>query len=280
MGEHEESHTGDRLEKVREALGAGLKEASTIEQKHGATGAGIYRMAEIFKDHGMPPWLSNLDLIEADIARELPAAAAMIRYLVEHCEERAHLRPFRVEIQWWTGNKATKGKVTLGKAGPVPIRERLTWAGSGPAPWFRVQLSLPYWLLASDELRFRLLHHELGHCQIEVDDAGNAKPTGRGHDVEEFSDTMARFGLFTKDQAELIAAAMGRKDTEAVGRQFGVTIKGKQLVIPFALPSDEELRDSAERAFIHEAAGGMADFLRRKGASMTVTVNPPDGPPQ
>ncbi|MEL6348445.1 MAG: putative metallopeptidase [Myxococcota bacterium] len=220
----------DWLSALEDAVGR----APNIESAFGSAAGGIDRMAKALKP--LPPWLRERDLQHAkrlspayltDAA--LPDTHAMIELLLNTCEERDYLHGCGVHIVWWTGKKASNDRIVLGKAGPIAARERLTWPGNGKAPMFRVQLSLAYWLLADDMARYRLLHHELGHCGIEETEEGKLKPIALSHDVEEFADTVMRFGVAGPEQAKLAAAINGHPTSKARARAWGIDLTGQQL---------------------------------------------------
>lgn len=173
--------------------------------------------ADTLKRGGLPPWCRNEWvqelLAETEHAHTLMNPAQGIVELVQRCEELSHLdvlykRPIRVV--WWTGKRTKDARTLLGTAKPTSPKDRALWSGPGRAPWWTVSLSLSFWLFAeNDEDRLRLLHHELLHCDLVVDEETGdiLRPCSRGHDVEEFAATVARFGS-TADAIHQIALGL------------------------------------------------------------------------
>ena len=107
---------------------------------------------------------------------------------------------------------------------------------------FTIELSHKVWLVLTDEQKIALLDHELAHCDRDLD-----APAGgwclRAHDVEEFSEVVARWGLWTP-------ALKG----------FGVAIESAQieLFVPTLAAAAEEPapRDQAEAERARIKRGG------------------------
>jgi len=123
-------------------------------------------------------------------------------------EEFGKLVGYRILVDWHAGLTRKNRDLVFGRASVVSPKARGAWRGGGVRPWWRVELSLPYWLAAaSDAARWRLVHHELMHLAVLVtdDDEGALdKPGLRNHDVEEFVATVRRFGPSGEAQELLI----------------------------------------------------------------------------
>ncbi len=154
--------------------------------------------------------LQAIALLRSDLP-ELAMAETWLLEVINQYPERKHLRKAVIEIRWRLSTWSSQGSAVLGRAKPVPRADREAWTGGGPAPDFRVTLSLPYWIVATDEERRRLLHHELGHLQWKED----GSPGSRGHDIEEFADTIRAFGLLP-DSVEQLAAAEAIRDLKVL----------------------------------------------------------------
>jgi hypothetical protein len=100
-------------------------------------------------------------------------------------------------------------------------KARKIWPSkAGPAPHFRVELSLPYWLAVGEDHpsnpakqpRARLIHHELMHCAthefVEEEQVIAKKPKARNHCVEEFVMTVRRYGLHGRLQELFVEAGV------------------------------------------------------------------------
>ena len=88
--------------------------------------------------------------------------------------------------------------------------------GDDPPLDFLIVLDRSYWLAATDLQREILVYHELMHCGHAVDKHGVErydKETGapvyciRGHDVEEFTAVVERYGIHNQDIAAFVRAA-------------------------------------------------------------------------
>lgn len=185
-------------------------------------------MSDQLKRLKAPKWLSDRDLMAASahIAEEgeiegfggLPDVRDMINHVAEKCEERSHLHDRPFQIDWHTMIRKSSGKVTAAKAGPLAPKAADLWRGKGKRPLFHMEICLPLWLLYSPTQRYRLLHHEMGHCGLTQDDAGRPKPYLVPHDLEEFADTLGRFGPDSRSTLEVALATMGHPDTRPLAR--------------------------------------------------------------
>lgn len=85
----------------------------------------------------------------------------------------------------------------------------------GRLPRFLVVLDAAYWAECGARNREILVFHELTHCQQKIDRHGalrfdlDGNPVYglRGHDVEEFTSVVRRYGIHSDELAEFIAAA-------------------------------------------------------------------------
>lgn len=121
----------------------------------------------------------------------------------------------RIALAWHTGWKAdADGHTVLGKAKKASDLDRELVAID-----FVIMLSATFWqdAVVSDDQRRALLDHELCHCSVKVDDNGDKCVDERGrivyrmrkHDIEEFSEIVARHGTYKRD-LEVFAAALRR----------------------------------------------------------------------
>lgn len=141
-------------------------------------------------------------------------APAMVGRLVDECEEIdiPDTKRDRLEIVWRVKAGKSMGQVTCATCKPIGKRERQTWQGAGPAPWWRLTLALDVWLLMTTEERWRLLHHELMHATVKKNSSGKITgPTGRGHGIEEHAATLARYGVGEATQAAFVGQVLARK---------------------------------------------------------------------
>ncbi len=195
-----------------------IDEASTI--RHDNDGSLADQQKELGKMlKSLPGRLKAEDIATVDGCN----AGAMVASLVSTCQEHQHLEMATVMIIWRTRAWTSRGKVVRAAAGATSTAYREEWPGEDTAPWWRLDINLPAWLLHSEEENMRLLHHELGHCGIKYNevDVGDGqviespvKPMTVDHDVEEFVATVARYGAYDPVQAALAACAASKDDFE------------------------------------------------------------------
>lgn len=129
---------------------------------------------------------------------------ARARWLRETFEE---FRPIRdqVVIYNWSAVMPRKRRLVPGVASIVPANARRTWRGTGTAPWFRVDLSLFYWLACPHiEAQDRALHHLLmafGVTDADPFAGEESEPCLMPFDVAEYRATVKRFGVEPADVA-------------------------------------------------------------------------------
>ena len=140
-------------------------------------------------------------------------------------EEFAHLVEGEASIDWLlrTAPKVKAGREILGTC-YLPsvqgdLKDLFEWMLAmllGRMPDFLVVLDQDYWLKVDDRLREILVYHEMLHMGHAVDRYGAPrynKETGMpvfcivGHDVEEFTATVRRYGAYSEDIRRFIAAA-------------------------------------------------------------------------
>lgn len=137
-----------------------------------------------------PTWIAEPALDEFDITARFQVRQAL------DFPRLSELRPYAIVIDWFTNARKRHGNYTFGQAGRASKKEREAWRGDGPAPWFRMELSLPWWLAAwgIGRERLRLVAHEMGHMGIDEDQHGRPRPVTVGHDIEEHCWIAKEFG--------------------------------------------------------------------------------------
>jgi hypothetical protein len=150
--------------------------------------------------------------VRADLRQRL------IRLLVD-CPELENAKGRRYRFTWRVTKWQSKGMPVWGSSKPIPQpqREKFDIAES-----WEVILSLPVWLLLDDDGKNRLLHHELMH----------AATASRGHAVEEWPETVARFGLGQKTQALLALAGVAHRSTFERIETWGLLPNGQVTFLP------------------------------------------------
>lgn len=121
-----------------------------------------------------------------------------------------------VVLAWRHEVKPSKdGKLELGKARKVNDLDRQRVDGD-----FIILLNKDAWGAFLPNQRRALLDHELCHCVVELDKAGNPKEdeTGkpltrmRRHDLEEFVEVVERHGCYLKDLEEMADAMLHQSE--------------------------------------------------------------------
>ena len=159
----------------------------------------------------------------------LPDAAthpAIIAERVMRMPEHQHLVDNEIEIDWLmrTGEKIKGGRRVLGSvhepACQGEFKDLFQWMLErllGRLPRFLVVLDLAYWEASTAEARQILIFHELCHIKQKLDRYGAPRLDKDGlpvyglvgHDVEEFTSVVARYGAHTPELAQFVDAARG-----------------------------------------------------------------------
>jgi len=236
-----------------EALGSHLEHIQTIRDQHGTAALAIDQATKLLRGaprkhiraDDLASWFDDEDLAQifqaAPIVREV--AANCVEFSgealdVEGSEQGSGIAPLRdrIEVVFRLSKWTRQGRVVLGSAGPVGAKQRDL---DPEGPLWTVTLSLPYWLLADEHERRRLVHHELMHLKFS-----EGKPKGRGHDLEEFVATVARFGLMGREDVALVAHAIARPDTAPLLRSYDYGEDGQGLLFPLTYaPVDASVLD-------------------------------------
>lgn len=163
-------------------------------------------------------------IIEAYCLPDEDTHPAIIAERVLQMPEHAHLRDGEACIDWLmrTGEKRKGGRTVLGTAYMPTVqgelRDMFEWMLQrllGRMPDFLIVLDRDFWRQASPAVREILVFHELSHCVHAEDKYGAPRFTReglpiwglKGHDVEEFTATVARYGAWNEDIRAFVAAA-------------------------------------------------------------------------
>lgn len=223
------SSAEDKETSLAEAIADALEAAPGILKDHETALRGIVPMAR--EIHDLPPYLP-LRAFDGIAECDLFARAVT---LVDVCRELDWLHGKAEQIEWvfYTRPRSSKRRVVCGSAKAIGAKERLL---AREPRWWRIEISLPYWLLATEDERYRLLHHELCHLGLDVDEDGQLleRPYVEAHDVEDFASTVGRFGAFGDVAVRLARAAREhptwKYDAEGTGHLFPA----------WTLPAEEE----------------------------------------
>lgn len=151
---------------------------------------------------------------------------AIIAERVMRMPEHQHLIDNDIEIDWLmrTGEKIKGGRQVLGSvhepACQGEFKDLFQWMLErllGRLPRFLVILDDEYWKAATPKAREILVFHELAHVRQKVDRYGAPRfdkdglPVYglHGHDVEEFTSVVARYGAYNDELTRFIDAAGG-----------------------------------------------------------------------
>lgn len=95
-------------------------------------------------------------------------------------------------------------------------------------------ISIEDWNILRDRQRRALLDHELSHCQGKEDEETGAMKWGLvGHDIEEFSAVLKRWGAWSEDIVQVVETLQqldlfGAPDPAAEKKGKGAARKGKE----------------------------------------------------
>lgn len=156
-----------------------------------------------------------MPLGDADQDEDLRELVDQLRALPEF----STIKTAVLDVRWWTKAVGRKdGLVEVVRAGAtklVPKDERETWTGEGEPPWFRVSVSLPWWLLATYEERQRGLHDLLMACAVD-----STGPRLRKPDIVAHAATLGRFGVGDVREARAVLHAAMHPDLDEQLRAY------------------------------------------------------------
>lgn len=139
-------------------------------------------------------------------------------------EEHSHLSMAHIGMLWTNGKSVKQGRMILGTA-EIPYPRGDTWQRArqlyqlrewfGVAPDFLITVSAPYASAVDDATFCALVEHELYHCVQKEGDNGPmfSRETGlplwaiQGHDVEQFTGVVRRYGAAAAGVTAMVEAA-------------------------------------------------------------------------
>lgn len=168
----------------------------------------------------------------------------------------------RLTVRWTVGSITVSdviGKTAkLGRVKIVPESDRLTWQGEEDAPDFRLELSLPYLLLATEDEIERGLHELLAACAYDTEE----RPKLKRPDIVAHASTLARYGVSGPREACAVAHAVQCSEHKERIREYGYDAQtGKGLLWPPL---------AARQPSLSALAREMGASLKSDGASMKV----------
>ena len=127
---------------------------------------------------------------------------------------------------WRSAHWSSQGSVAVGKARKLSPQDRAhRGMGEGDQPVAELHIAFDYWIVADEVERERLLFHELCHFSGL---GGELRVVA--HEVEAFASEIARYGVQSEEQAQLVAAALSHPTTPERMEQYGV-MPDDQLVL-------------------------------------------------
>ena len=136
--------------------------------------------------------------------KSLSQPHALLISLMTRCSEFKALRSKGIRIRWSTRNRTSRGAPRKVFTTPVGLADRQSWTGTVEAPWFVLDLSLPWWLVADEEERASWLHHALMQMGIKETSSGAQSPQKRFPDMVSFISTVGRFGPKTMEEGRFL----------------------------------------------------------------------------
>lgn len=153
--------------------------------------------------------------------RPAPPVEAIARKLCAQYHQ--HLHSTRIEYVFRDKAAKHNGKTVLGSARKVSgLQAMLATPGavaSDDMDFFVIEIAEDIWDQLPQHKREALVDHELCHCLVAIGNNGNVKLSLMSHDVEEFSEVIARHGLWKDDIKEFIEG-IGKPQLEAIAQQL------------------------------------------------------------
>ncbi|NGP62683.1 hypothetical protein FLT15_31735 [Paenibacillus thiaminolyticus] len=156
--------------------------------------------------------------------QDSPDVEQLVKKLIEKNKEFKHLQGAKIIGRFRFGTWNSKGKVTLGQAKVLTPFERHEIDAE-----LAVIVNGEVWEHLDNKQREALVYHELCHFEEMTDANGspkmddNKRPMFKiaGHDLEEFSSVVRKYGLWMPDTRKFVQAAK----------------EGEQLEIDFEKPT-------------------------------------------
>lgn len=172
--------------------------------------------------------------------RDAPEVRQIALELFASVPEYAELADVRMEFIFRDKAPMSQGRVVLGRARKITgLAAWLAQAGhldefEDPSTFFVIEISEDAWKGMDDPARRALVDHELCHCRLDYNDAGELQLKLRGHDFEEFAAIVRRHGLWSaplrsigSEVAEQLALAL--EDVASFGERL-VDLKTGEII--------------------------------------------------
>lgn len=180
------------------------------------------------REHKLPSWIRDED-VQSALDEDL-VGPVMARLL--ELQEFAHLDGIPFEIGWSPKAALRKDVICcdhkVGKVKAVSKKRRLLWPReAGEVPDFELELSLPFFLLATEQEIERGLHELLAPCAYKLE---NNEPTLKKPDISSYSSTLGRYGVSTPREAQAVAHVLARPHVRHELAVFGYGPDGQGIL--------------------------------------------------
>jgi hypothetical protein len=200
--------------RVAEAARKGDSPPGSDDLPSASDAVSVRQVARILSGSGVDAWYPDADLQ----AEEINLVGLRLEQLLE-APEFELIRNEVIEIRWSTRPMLRRDlqstEVLLGRPKVVSDQERMTWPAGEP-PTFRLLLSLPAALLATEDELDRCLHGLLAAFGMS-----DGRPVLRKPDVVGFAVTLARFGATGIRECQAVAGAMRHPETQRRMLEYG-----------------------------------------------------------
>ena len=256
VNEKRAAELADQDKRTRTALASGSPPPTTDPPRASAP-RWVLWASSILRTQEVPKWVSHDEIAALDQDVVSPVIEALLRLP----EFEKLLAADALTIVWTPGMVATAdllGKTPrVGRIRVLSERERLTWSRPEAPADFRLELSLPYVLLATADELERGLHELLAACAYDDEKPKLLKP-----DISTFASTLGRYGVSTAREASAVAHALRGVRNARLVRDFGFDVEtGQGLLWEPMAPRQSDLVDAARQ---------VRDTLKRYGATMRV----------
>jgi len=141
---------------------------------------------------------------------DAPEVSHIVNGLIKQNREFKHLREAKILCRFRIGQWSSRGKMILGQAKVLSAFERFETGAE-----LAVIVNGDIWDTLTNHQKEALVHHELCHFEQMTNKEGepkyddNDRPMYKivGHDLEEFSAVVKRYGLWMEDVKQLVKAA-------------------------------------------------------------------------
>lgn len=227
---HEEAHQ----EATRKALAA-KREPPKYDEPSALKTDWLSKACERLRSAGVPKHFAGriLNQVNDDIGTDWETTRDTVLKLSEFATY-VEKGPTAIDVLWTSAFLVRRDCLTdqplLGQIKRLTEQEREAWP-SKPAPYVRIRLSLPFWLLATDDERERGLHEVLSGAVIR-----DGKAVKKNPDIIAHASTLGRYGLqgggiAGSREAHAVVHAMAHSRTRSVLEEYHFDERTRQGVL-------------------------------------------------